>query len=356
FGFVGGGFTTSYGHRTHLNNLLLVMETDEGLIGYGEICRKSGNTLEPIASAFTSRIIGLLGAAIGADPLNLAEARHRLGPLPSDITNLGAAFETACLDLAARVADVPLWKLLGGRFEESVPIYRSISQGPSAAMADETRDEQIKGCRVIQMKVAGEADPEKDQARIQAILDLLEPDSCLLVDANGGWDVDKAVAAMACFTDNRIFWEEPCRTYTENRECAELSGAMIILDQCLTGPDVSALACAEGAVAGLGVKCTVQGGVERARLTRDLAIAHNLKIKVDDSWSADVASAASLHLAMAVPPENLLGTIDMRDYFDTRLSESGPVVDGYRFKPGPGSGLGFDPDLAGLGPPIAIPA
>ena len=35
FPFVSGGYTTSYGTRTHLNNLLLMLHTDDGRSGLG---------------------------------------------------------------------------------------------------------------------------------------------------------------------------------------------------------------------------------------------------------------------------------------------------------------------------------
>jgi L-alanine-DL-glutamate epimerase-like enolase superfamily enzyme len=353
FAFGSGGYTTSYGTRTHLNNLLLVMFTDAGLVGLGEVCRKAGNTIEPTTPAFIRRAREFLQRTIGSNPLDPGIARASLGDLQATYSNLSCAFETACFDLAAKSAGRPLWSILGGMRQESVPVYHTIGQSSPARMLAEAQLAQQQGCRVLQVKVGATGDIEDDKTCVSSLLASLDEDAVMLVDANGSWDADTALSAVASFADERIFWEEPCRTYAENRYVAEKSTAAVILDQCVTGPEVALQACRDGAVHGIGIKCTVQGGLLAGRLSRDLAIEHGMKLKVDDSWSADVASAASLHLALAVPPGQLIATVDMRPYLDGRISTEGPVCEAYRFAPNSLPGLGLVAELDALGPPLA---
>jgi len=353
FAFVAGGYTTSYGTRTHLNNLLLVLFTDSGLVGLGEVCRKAGNTIEPTTPSFIQRARGFLQQAIGSDPLDPGTARARLGELLATYSNLACAFETACFDLAAKSAGRPLWAMLGAKQQESVPVYHTIGQSNPARMEAEARAAQQQGCRVLQVKVGATSDIEEDKSGVSALLAALNEDSVMLVDANGAWDADSALSAVTSFGDERILWEEPCRTYAENRYVADNSSAAVILDQCVTSPAVALQACRDGVVHGMGIKCTVQGGLLAGRLSRDLAIEHGMKLKVDDSWSADVATAASLHLALAVPPEQLIASVDMRPYLDGRISVEGPVCEAYRFAPNALPGLGLVAELDSLGPPLA---
>jgi L-alanine-DL-glutamate epimerase-like enolase superfamily enzyme len=353
FAFGSGGYTTSYGTRTHLNNLLLVLFTDSGQVGLGEVCRKAGNTIEPTTPAFIQRARGFLQQSIGSDPLDPGNARARLGEMQSTYSNLSCAFETACFDLAAKSAGRPLWTLLGGKQQESVPVYHTIGQSSPERMAAEAQAAQQQGCRVLQVKVGATGDIEADKSCVSSLLASLDEDTQMLVDANGGWDADTALSAVASFVDDRIFWEEPCRTYAENKYVADNSTAAVILDQCVTGPEVALQACRDGAVHGMGIKCTMQGGLLAGRLSRDLAIEHGMKLKVDDSWSADVATAASLHLALAVPPEQLIASVDMRSYLDGRISSEGPVCEAYRFAPNSLPGLGLVAELDALGPPLA---
>jgi L-alanine-DL-glutamate epimerase-like enolase superfamily enzyme len=273
--------------------------------------------------------------------------------LQGTYSNISCAFETACFDLAAKSAGRPLWSILGGKKQESVPVYHTIGQSNPARMAAEARLAQRRGCRVLQVKVASTGNIEDDKACISNLLACLDEETVMLVDANGGWDADTALSAVASFVDDRILWEEPCRTYAENKYVAENSSAAVILDQCVTGPAVALQACRDGVVHGMGIKCTMQGGLLAGRLSRDLAIEHGMKLKVDDSWSADVATAASLHLALAVPPEQLIASVDMRPYLDGRISSEGPICEAYRFAPNSLSGLGLVAELDNLGPPLA---
>jgi L-alanine-DL-glutamate epimerase-like enolase superfamily enzyme len=352
FAFVSGGYTTSYGTRTHLNNLLLRILTDSGESGLGEICRKAGNSPEPTNMAFARHCRTTLQALVGADPLDMRRVTARLGDLDEEFSNLRCAVDTACLDLLARSRGQPLWELLGGKAQDSVPVYHTIGQSAPERMADDARLAQQDGCRVLQVKVGGGGGTAHDIACIDALLAILDDDAVMLVDANGGWSVNAAMAVIAGFADRRVYWEEPCRTYPENRQVAAGSGATIILDQCVTGPEAALQACRDGEVAGLGIKCTMQGGLRAGRRSRDYAIEHGLRLKVDDSWSADVACTASLHLAMAVPPDQLIASVDMRAYFHGRVSRVGPVCEAYRFAPNALPGLGLVADLENLGQPM----
>ena len=353
FPFVSGGYTTSYGTRTHLNNLLLCLNTDSGDSGLGEICRKPGNSTEPTSAAFARRCSEILQTFIGASPLDMQSVTARLEHLDDEFSNLRCALETACFDLLAKSQGLPLWELLGGKAQESVPVYHTIGQAAPARMAAEASLAQQQGCSVLQVKVGAGVAMDDDMACIEALLAVLQDDVLVLVDANGGWSVDSALGLIAEFPDRRICWEEPCRTYSENRKVAAVSGAAILLDQCVSGPQTALQACREAEVAGFGIKCTIQGGLQAGRRSRDYAVEYGLKLKVDDSWSADVACTASLHLAMAVPPDQLIASIDMRPYFHGRISRTGPICEAYRFTPGALPGLGLVADLGSLGEPLS---
>lgn len=355
FAFTGGGFNTAYGQRSHLNNVLLEVETRDGDKGFGEICRMAGNTPEPLRPDRIDETVEALGLLIGADPANPAEIAARTQWKDSNLHNVRSAMETACLDLVARRAGLPLYGLLGGRAQPSIPTYFCISQGEPDEMAASISRECSNGYGVFQAKV-GDADADADAARIQSMLAALPSRSTLLIDANGGWAPDGAVAVISrCQTpvQGQVFWEEPCRTYEENREVARRTGCPVILDQCVTGPELVSRACNEGLVAGLGIKSTMQGGVHRARLSRDICIAHGMRMKVDDSWAADVGTTASLHLALGVPPDLLVCGVDMRPYFEQRLVNGGAVLEESRFRPSDSPGLGITPDPARLPDPLA---
>jgi L-alanine-DL-glutamate epimerase-like enolase superfamily enzyme len=109
---------------------LIRIETDAGLIGYGE----AGST----ADAARARIKGFEQFLIGQDPL--AIARH-FSLMTSQQHNFKAHIPTisgvdiALWDLTGKILDKPLFKLLGGPLRPAAPVY---SHGMVKNMLDET--------------------------------------------------------------------------------------------------------------------------------------------------------------------------------------------------------------------------
>src|SRR5438874_6527249 len=93
------------------------IETDEGLIGLGEM----GGGGESAVAAFN----GLKPYLLGRDPARLEELRFLIAnptaSLYNNRTQILAALEFACLDLLGQRWGVPVCEILGGRLRERVP-------------------------------------------------------------------------------------------------------------------------------------------------------------------------------------------------------------------------------------------
>lgn len=353
FAFAGGGYTTSYGTRTHLDGVLLAVETEAGQVGYGEISRITGRSEIPTDPNRVDAMTRALGGLIGADAASPAQAVARLGTTAAEDRNLRCAVETACLDLIARAAGVPFSALLGGTRRDRIRTYASVGIGEPEAMAESARAAQAAGYQVLQMKVGADG-AEADAARVAAVASVLRDGDLLLPDANGGWSMAEAARVIRQFDDPRILWEEPCGSVAENRDLARNTGARLILDQCLGSLEDYAAVCVDGFAAGAGLKPTIQGGPNAARAARDLCIAHDMMLKVDDSWAADIGTAVALHLALGVPEPLLLCGVDMRIYLDRRCAPDGPDFRAPDLFAPEGAGLGVTPDTAGLGAPLSV--
>ncbi|MDG4674818.1 mandelate racemase/muconate lactonizing enzyme family protein [Shinella sp. 838] len=121
-----------------------------------------------------------------------------------------AAIDTALWDMKARKAGLPLWKLLGGH-DPKVPAYAGGIDLylPLNELLDQTRENLESGLRAIKMKV-GREDVSEDVKRVAAMRELLGSDTPLMVDANMGWSVDKAIIAARRFAELDVTWlEEP---------------------------------------------------------------------------------------------------------------------------------------------------
>jgi L-alanine-DL-glutamate epimerase-like enolase superfamily enzyme len=96
-----------------------------------------------------------------------------------------SGLDMACWDILGKAANLPVCTLLGGRFGESVRLYRAISQESPQAMAAKVAGYKGEGYTRFQLKVGG--DPDEDIARIRAVRRLLDASDVLVADANTGW-------------------------------------------------------------------------------------------------------------------------------------------------------------------------
>lgn len=169
------------------------------------------------AASIARMVEDLSPLIVGADPTQTA----RLWQVISNATaftgrkGIGAlavsAIDTACWDVAAKSADVPVFRLLGGSGD---PVTAYASQG---LWLDRSRDELVSeaagmvesGFGAIKMR-AGLANQDADIERIAAVREAIGPDVKLMVDVNQGWDVATTARMSRRMEPYDIFWlEEP---------------------------------------------------------------------------------------------------------------------------------------------------
>src|SRR5262245_23359664 len=96
---------------------IVEIETDEGLIGLGEM-GGGGESAEAVFRAMKSYLVG-------HDPARLEEMRFLIAnptaSLYNNRTQILAALEFACLDILGQAWSVPLCDILGGRLRDRVP-------------------------------------------------------------------------------------------------------------------------------------------------------------------------------------------------------------------------------------------
>jgi D(-)-tartrate dehydratase len=129
------------------------------------------------------------------------------------------AVDMALFDLAAKIADQPLYRFLSerygdGRPDESVFVYAAGGYYAPGKGLRELQDEMKGfldlGYRVVKMKIGG-AELGEDLRRIEAVLDVVGGDgSRLAVDVNGRFDLETALEYGRAIEPYGLFWyEEP---------------------------------------------------------------------------------------------------------------------------------------------------
>jgi len=111
--------------------LLVKVETDEGIEGYGEAF--------PYADAVKPLVLRMKRMLMGEDPTDVGRLWRKMGPSVYGGFHVHAvsAVETALLDITGKAYGVPVYRLLGGKFRERIPIYCDCHSGkPIGSRAD----------------------------------------------------------------------------------------------------------------------------------------------------------------------------------------------------------------------------
>lgn len=119
--------------------VIVALDTDDGLTGWGE-CYNHGPDL-----ALPPVLDYLYGFLAGQDPTrveylyNLLLQQNRFPPGALGLSAI-SALDHCLWDLAAKAADVPVYKLLGGEVRDRIKVYAGVYTAPDAPAAKEEFD------------------------------------------------------------------------------------------------------------------------------------------------------------------------------------------------------------------------
>ena len=283
---------------------LVRVETDEGLVGFGEACPAyefTGDTLWTVQD-----VIGeYLGpAVIGKDPFQIEAIVHCWERELWTVGNQAAcaALEMALWDLQGKALGRPLYDLIGGRTRDGLVEVIAWGWDEPEALAEKTRRMRAEGITVFKIKV-GDL-PERDEQRVAAVREAAGPDARLTVDANQGWlDAKTAVRAIRLLEPHGIeFAEQPVRM--DDLEAARFVRAHvdvpIALDETVRGPREALAAAKAGACDILVVKLMKTGGILNALKVNAIAEAAGISIMMGNMGESSLGLAAHFHLNVAL--------------------------------------------------------
>lgn len=139
-------------------------------------------------------------------------------------------FDMAVWDAVAKIAGVPLYRLLadryrGGKAASKVWVYAAggyyYPGKDDTALQNEMRGYLERGYRVVKMKIGAGLD--EDLRRIEAVLKVVGDGKYLAVDANGRFDLKTALAYAEALKPYNLFWFEEAGDPLDYALQAELS-------------------------------------------------------------------------------------------------------------------------------------
>ena len=337
---------------TAVDSTIVELCSDTGLSGWGEIC-PFGRTYLPTFAEGIRAALSVLGPEIpGCGATNIGAAVRSMNDVMAGQSYAKSAIETALWDLLGQQSALPVSALLGGIHAERVPVPGGLfSTMVPVELVAAMRDLRDRGYVYFSPKLSGSL--SENLACVRALLDTLEGDEYLLVDANGSWTRADALRIADVLCGAPAYIEQPCRTYQECLEVARRTAVPIVLDEIMTDPTALHQAWADRAIDGLKLKISRVGGLTQARKMTDLCVESGIGVWVQEAAGGELAQAATGHLAVSVDPRVLRGAVDLQVYNTETIGQGGPVMEHGHLVVPRTPGLGVVPDPDRLGPPVA---
>jgi L-alanine-DL-glutamate epimerase-like enolase superfamily enzyme len=297
-------FVISYGTFPDVPTIIIRITTRDGLTGWGEATPDPGVTGETYHGVFATLRHDLLPLLVGQDARNREAILLRIERSIEQAPAGRAAIDIALHDLLGKASGLPVWALLGGQSKPHLEISRVVSMKAPAAMATDARRHVEDGFTTIKVKVGDGARPLLDAERIAAVREAIGPEIGLKVDVNQGWRTPGvAIAAIRAALPSAPDYIEQPVALGDIEGLAEVrrqTGAIIMADEACHGPRDMLRIVQERAADLVNIKLMKTGGLFRALHLNAIAETAGIRAQVGTMVESSIASAAGLHLAMAL--------------------------------------------------------
>jgi L-rhamnonate dehydratase len=298
--------------------VIVRIETDEGVWGWGEACCGS----ERGESAFALKELierGIAPKVRGENPVEFRKMWERLYDATYWYGRRGlaifaiSAIDTALVDIAGKALDLKACQLLGGEYRREIPLYASLLFD-----MDDPEGTAKKGAKYARMGYAGTkfgwgmlpgrpfgANPRADEEIVALIRERIGPDTWLMVDVGRyvNLSVPGAIKMGKMVQRYDAFWFEEALPQDDLDGYAELSKALDVPvamgEELYTVFDFNEAIKRRSADI-LQPDASKVGGISEMRRVIELAHINNV-MWVPHNWSTAVNAAASVQLAVSSP-------------------------------------------------------
>jgi L-alanine-DL-glutamate epimerase-like enolase superfamily enzyme len=336
------------------------VETEAGIVGHGEATalrdwggdhnRYFGETPQTVRHVVEDIVGPLL---LGSDPFDVESAMRLMDGAVRGHTYAKAALEMALYDIQGKLVGLPVYKLLGGKAREGVPIAHMIGIMGTDEAVHEAVAAAEDGISAFQIK--GTGDLARDAEVVAAVRKAVGDSFTLRLDANQGYagrSVKDAIHAVFTLQEaGADLVEQP----TEGlRQMAQVTSAVhisIIADESCWQPEDVIDVAEQGAADVISIYLAKAGGISRAKRVATIAEAFGLPCDVNGSLESGIGNAANVHFAVSSPSVTLACVIPVSAPKGANSTQAAGryylddlVADEFRFA----GGILYPPEAPGL--------
>ena len=346
-----GSYKWSGGNSVEVfDSTVVAVHTDAGNTGYGEVCPLGPAYLPAYAEGARAGIAKLAPQLIGLEATDLGVLNGHMDAALRGHPYVKSALDMACWDILGKTVGLPVVTLLGGRYSETFPLYRAISQESPDRMAEMVALYRSEGYTKFQLKVGG--DPDTDVERIRRVAAGLERGDVLIADANTGWTQHQALRVVDAVREEDVYIEQPCASYQECLVVRRHTNRPFVLDEVVDSLAMVVEGARDQAMDVINLKISKVGGLTKARQIRDLCVSLGIALTIEDTWGGDIITAAIAHLAHSTPPALLFTATDFNSYVTVSNATGAPQRQNGRMAATLTPGLGVEPRWDVLGKPV----
>jgi L-alanine-DL-glutamate epimerase-like enolase superfamily enzyme len=317
---------SDFGRNDSFNMCLVEIDTDAGITGLGEAKAAVGNlgNYAAIVTLIQEECAPLL---MGRDPRDITGAWDLLynGSRAHYAIREGRTFPTigrrgitlsavsgvdiALWDILGRSLDVPLWRLMGGRYRDRVPAYASGGWAPVGSIGKQMLQYVERGHRAVKMRVGlQDASVDDSAARVAEARETLGPGVAIMVDAHGTWSVREAQRFARKVEAYDLAWlEEPVSpdNLAGQGEVRRSTDIPIAAGESEQTRFAFREMLEARAVDVLQPDPAIAGGLTETRTIAALAASQGLTV-APHLWGSAILFATGLHLCVSTPCATLL--------------------------------------------------
>jgi o-succinylbenzoate synthase len=320
-------FKTALRQVTHLEDLVITIYTDSGLIGYGEGASTAvitGETLISMRGAVETIFRDIL---IDREIEDFNSLLNDINKAMVHNSTIKSAIEMALYDLRSQLLNLPLYKFLGGsqtKFETDI----TISLNGIDTMIADCQNAIDLGYSILKIKV-GES-IAKDYDRIKTIAQTF-PNITLRIDANQAWSAKESVTLLTKLENQGILTqliEQPVKAndFRGMRYIKERTLTPLLADESVFSAKQAIELLEMDACDLINIKLAKCGGISHALQIADIANLYNVKCMIGCMLEGAISVGAGVHVASA--RSNI---ITMLDLDGANLLAYNPVVGGAVF-------------------------
>ena len=310
------------GRAVKRDAVLVKIETDEGITGWGEA--HHGRCPGAIAKLIDTTISELV---TGMDAMDVVSVWQRVYQMQLASHGMGYAatmalsgVDLALWDIRSKAASWPLYKMLGGSAKPIRAYAGGISLGwqEPDSLAEEAAGYVSKGYRAIKLRVGD--NPRIDVARATAVRKRVGDEIDILVDANTGYKLDDVRRVMPAYEELQIGWLEepfPAQDYRTYQMATRLGNVPLAAgENHFTRFEFTRL-IEDRAVNFVQPDLSKTGGITEAM--RIAAMAYGWKLSFNPH-----TSATGINMAATI---NVLAAVDEPGYFEGDVAKHNPFRD-----------------------------